>query len=68
VRRNGVPMWSGNCVMIVCYALIGAQQSHFLKTALQEVGLTGSIPGGLPLTTHESPNANFSMGRRRSRG
>jgi hypothetical protein len=47
VRRNGVPMWSGNCMAIVTYELIGEQMSAFVGQMFSDVPLGANAQGGM---------------------
>lgn len=47
VRRNGVPMWAGNCIAINVYELIGEQMSMFIGQQLSALPLGAGQPGGI---------------------
>lgn len=67
VRRNGVPMWAGNCIAIVTYELIGAQMSAFIGRSLGEVKLQGMAQGGMnpyPEQAEQAHEALSGFGRR----
>lgn len=76
VRRNGVPMWSGNCIAIVTHALLGDQMAQYIGKALGDLPLSGSASGGFDPYAHQADNsfqtvqeqfAQFSRGAAMSR-